>query len=96
MHLQSKISNLKWLRAAWWWLRQVSGDAAYENYLRSAQRGAGIPAGGGRERRTANERQVLEYPMGREAVPGGDAALSPEEFYLDAVRRRYSGVSRCC
>ncbi len=20
----------------WWWLRQVTGDAAYENYLRSA------------------------------------------------------------
>ncbi len=22
------------LRTAWWWLREVSGDAAYENYLR--------------------------------------------------------------
>jgi uncharacterized short protein YbdD (DUF466 family) len=21
------------LKAAWWWLRQVSGDAAYETYL---------------------------------------------------------------
>jgi len=21
------------VRIAWWWLRQVSGDAAYENYL---------------------------------------------------------------
>jgi uncharacterized short protein YbdD (DUF466 family) len=26
------------LRWAWSWLRQVSGDAAYENYLRSATR----------------------------------------------------------
>jgi uncharacterized short protein YbdD (DUF466 family) len=24
------------LRGGWVWLRQVSGDAAYENYLRSA------------------------------------------------------------
>ena len=26
------------LRRAWTWLRQVSGDAAYENYLRHATR----------------------------------------------------------
>lgn len=24
------------LALLWWWLRQVSGDAAYENYLRRA------------------------------------------------------------
>jgi len=59
------------LRSVWWWLREVSGDAAYENYLRSAVRkqkhcGAGGP------------------PMSR------------HEFYLDSLRRRYSGVSRCC
>jgi hypothetical protein len=28
-------------RAAWWWLRQVMGDAAYENYLQSAARRRG-------------------------------------------------------
>lgn len=28
------------LRGGWDWLRQVSGDAAYENYLRSAARHA--------------------------------------------------------
>jgi hypothetical protein len=29
------------LALAWWWLRQVTGDASYENYLRSmAQRKA--------------------------------------------------------
>ncbi len=32
------------IRAAWWALRQWSGDAAYENYLRSAARKA--PAAG--------------------------------------------------
>ncbi len=51
---------------AWWWLRQVSGDAAYENYLAWAAR-----------RR-----------------PG--QMCSREEFYLESLRRRYSGVSRCC
>lgn len=25
----------------WWWLRQVSGDAAYENYLRHVARESG-------------------------------------------------------
>ena len=37
MSLQSRIANLKFL---WWWLRQVTGDAAYENYLRSCRRAA--------------------------------------------------------
>jgi putative selenoprotein len=59
-------------RRAWLWLRQVSGDAAYENYLRCA---------------------------GRRTLPAEHSAarlLSPVEFYLDALRRRYSSVSRCC
>lgn len=54
----------------WWWLRQVSGDAAYENYLRSARQG---------------------LRSGKEA-----GALSAAEFYLDALRRRYTRASRCC
>jgi hypothetical protein len=30
----------------WWWLREVTGDASYENYLRSAarRRGSACPA----------------------------------------------------
>jgi hypothetical protein len=28
------------LRSGWWWWRQVSGDAAYENYVRRAMRGS--------------------------------------------------------
>jgi uncharacterized short protein YbdD (DUF466 family) len=60
------------MAVAWmaWWLRQVLGDSAYENYLRSTARPA--------------------------SEPGGSQPLSAEEFYLDALRRRYSGVSRCC
>jgi hypothetical protein len=26
----------RFVRGGWWWLRQVSGDADYENYLRRA------------------------------------------------------------
>jgi uncharacterized short protein YbdD (DUF466 family) len=51
----------------WTWLRQVTGDAAYENYLR------------------ANRRDGQ-----------GARTLSPPEFYLDALSRRYSNHSRCC
>ena len=29
------------VRKVWWWLRQFSGDAAYENYLRWASRPPG-------------------------------------------------------
>ncbi len=84
MHLKPPIANLKpvpfapapllalvqaggrAMRMVWWYLRQITGDAGYENYLR-----------------------------GRGARSGG-SVLSREEFYLDAVRRKYTGVSRCC
>jgi hypothetical protein len=66
------------LRKAWWWLRQVSGDAAYENYLAWRARHAGRP--------------------GLHGCAGSHACALPsaEEFYMDALRRRYTGVSRCC
>jgi uncharacterized short protein YbdD (DUF466 family) len=64
-------------RTMWAWLRQVTGDAAYDNYLRSMRRAA-----------------VCDSP----AHPGAaaDAPLSRADFYLDALRRRYSTISRCC
>jgi uncharacterized short protein YbdD (DUF466 family) len=37
MRVLSRIVRLA-LGRAWWWLRQVSGDAAYENYVRRAGR----------------------------------------------------------
>ena len=58
----------------WWWLRQVSGDAAYENYLRCVGAARGAP--------TVN------------AASG--ALLTQEQFYLDALRRRFDSISRCC
>jgi uncharacterized short protein YbdD (DUF466 family) len=60
------------LQRAWSVLRQLSGDAAYDNYLRSLAR---LRAAGGH---------------------GCGVPLTREEFYLDALRRRYSGASRCC
>ena len=61
-------------KTVWWWLRQVLGDAAYENYLLSASRRAA-----------------------RGSTSCADArVLTREEFYLDALRRRYSAISRCC
>lgn len=50
------------LAAVWRFVREVSGDAAYETYARRA----------------------------------GGTALSREDFWLDALRRRYDRVSRCC
>ena len=61
-------------RQGWFWLRQVSGDAAYENYLRSLRRASLY----------ASEATASAQP------------LSTTEFYLDALRRRYSSISRCC
>ncbi len=77
MNLRLQITNF---RGIWWCVRQVLGDAAYENYLRSQRRRA----------------RSAECHHG--SGPGAEAArlLSREEFYLDMLRRRYSGVSRCC
>lgn len=80
-HLKSAVSALQYLRFEisdlkflWWWLRQVSGDAAYDRYLESTAR-TGMCVG--RQHRTAR-------------------ILTRQEYYLDALERRYSGVSRCC
>jgi uncharacterized short protein YbdD (DUF466 family) len=77
MNLRFEISDL---RRFWSGVRQVFGDAAYENYLRSHQRRAGAGSCGDGSTRAA----------------GKAGLLSREEFYLDSLRRRYSGVSRCC
>lgn len=71
MNLKSQISNLK---SMWWWLRQVTGDTAYERYLENLTRLK--PSGG--------------------SCDSESSVLSREEFYLDMLRRRYTGVSRCC
>jgi hypothetical protein len=94
MDFRLQITNF---RAAWWWLRQVFGDAAYDNYLRSQQRQAQRmrgknPAAPHREPRKLGA--THECCLGHSA--GNARLLSREEFYLDTLRRRYSGVSRCC
>jgi uncharacterized short protein YbdD (DUF466 family) len=61
---------LRAFRRGWWWLRQVTGDSSYDNYLRSAAR---------------------RGSCAHQSLP-----LSPREFYLDQLRRRYSRPSRCC
>jgi hypothetical protein len=93
VNFESQISNLKFrmpgLRFLWWWIRQVTGDSAYENYLRFAARTAVA---------------ATDVGAGHRACPDGAATggrpyediMSREEFFLDSLRRRYSSVSRCC
>ena len=69
------------LRGAWSWLRQVTGDAAYENYLRCA-------------RRAMSHAALHGVPLGVDC--GSASRLSRIEFYLDSLERRYSSASRCC
>jgi hypothetical protein len=79
-HIFSIAGVRRLLRGLWQWLREVSGDAAYETYLRSA-------AGRGCCDTARREERAGETPA---------PLMSREEFYLDSLRRRYSGVSRCC
>jgi hypothetical protein len=79
-----------WSRTAWVWIRQVSGDAAYENYLRSTRRIART----GQE--VARVDSLTMQPGCCSTHATSAQPLSRSEFYLDALRRRYSTVSRCC
>lgn len=54
-------------RSAWRALREWSGDAAYDRYLRVAA-----------------------------AKPGAAPFLTPAEFYVEQLNRRYSRPNRCC
>jgi hypothetical protein len=75
-------------RTIWRWIRQVSGDAAYENYLRSTHRVA---------RAETASVAARTMPAGCCSTHATSAQpLSRSEFYLDALRRRYSTISRCC
>jgi len=57
----------RWVRHFWRGLREWSGDAAYDRYLRSSAT------------------RAAECPR-----------LTPEEFYLEQLNRRYSRPNRCC
>jgi hypothetical protein len=72
-------------RNIWSWIRQVSGDAAYENYLRSTRRIAEMARAGS---------CTMHAGWSTHATPA--QLLTREEFYLHALRRRYSTISRCC
>ncbi len=96
MNFKFKIQNSKLTNAArraWWWLRQITGDAAYENYLQSAASPRGrranlAPGGAAGQIRASTPADAPVRPT--------EQVMTREEFYLDALRRRYAGVSRCC
>lgn len=58
------------LRVLWRGVRQWSGDADYERYLRACRQ--------------------------QPDLPGNASALSPKQFYLEQLNRRYSRPNRCC
>jgi uncharacterized short protein YbdD (DUF466 family) len=55
------------LGALWRYLREVSGDDAYERYL---------------------AHHALQH--------AGEPVMSPQAFFLERQRHKWTGVSRCC
>jgi hypothetical protein len=88
MNFKFQIPNFK---AAWSWLRQVTGDAAYDSYLRSRQRQT---CAAGHRHGVSGHSVGCGHPLSDSGLQS--PVLTREEFYLDSLRRRYSGVSRCC
>ena len=76
----------------WWWLRQVTGDAAYENYLGLASRRSRTVA------RTAPNaaRHANGCELHGSGSHGSGVAITREQFYVDRLRRKYAKISRCC
>jgi uncharacterized short protein YbdD (DUF466 family) len=64
----------------WWWWRQVSGDAAYENYLQRNSRT--LPHG--------------SEPACPAFLHQPEVPMSAKEFYLARLDRRYRTINRCC
>jgi hypothetical protein len=78
--LRSTLKNAQRSAAkSWWAVRQIFGDAAYENYLRAIHA----------QRESAQDGASTD-------ISTAAAPLSPADFYLDSLRRRYSRISRCC
>ena len=77
-------------RNIWRWIRQVSGDAAYENYLLSTKRVAQA------EMARVHARTTRAGCCSTSTHATSAEPLTRSEFYLHALRRRYSTVSRCC
>jgi hypothetical protein len=65
----------------WWWFRQVTGDAAYENYLRRSAKRARVQA---------------QASCAGKCEHGTGTVATAEEFYLERVQRKYTGISTCC
>jgi uncharacterized short protein YbdD (DUF466 family) len=66
MRYAAKVTS-RFFRRFWRGLREWSGDAAYESYLRSKGTQSGL-----------------------------SRTLTPEEFYVEQLSRRYSRPNRCC
>jgi hypothetical protein len=81
----ARVLVIRIRRSIWSWIRQVSGDAAYENYLRSTRRIAEMARAGSCTMHAGCSTHAISAQL-----------LTREEFYLHALRRRYSTISRCC
>jgi uncharacterized short protein YbdD (DUF466 family) len=66
-------------QSIWTALRHITGDAAYDTYLRYCET---RPSGGAAE--AAGSART------------GNPIMTREQFYTDSLRRKYSGISRCC
>jgi hypothetical protein len=83
----ARVQAMRIPRRIWIWIRQVSGDAAYENYLRSTRRIASVAPAAGAFAMHAGCSASAHAPT---------QPLSRAEFYLHTLHRRYSTISRCC
>jgi uncharacterized short protein YbdD (DUF466 family) len=47
-------------------------------------------------REWCGDRAYERYLQAQRSIPGGHAVLTPEQFYVEQLDRRYSRPNRCC
>ncbi len=77
--MAATVMTLSWTRRIWWWLRQVSGDAAYDNYLRHC-----------------GSENLICTGAACSGAKTFHTRVSPKQFYLERLERKYARISRCC
>jgi uncharacterized short protein YbdD (DUF466 family) len=75
----------------WQALRHITGDAAYETYVRYCETRHAVVTTSTND--IANRSTAINESSHSTSTP---KIMTREQFYTDSLRRKYSTINRCC
>ena len=75
---------------AWQALRHITGDAAYDTYVRYCKTRHALGGANDPEDRGSSVTNKTSHPTSNIKI------MTREQFYTDSLRRKYSTINRCC